>query len=197
LTPKIESLPTKTIKKRKRISKNNSMAKLILNHSSENEINLNKTSSNIFQMNMSNNVNSFTSSINNSYYKNRKDLQMQQYPTDGNYNNNNLLTNNRCNMNGVASKYTPLQMDSVDMIKLLIKQYDFFLQILIQNILLTTDQGLKHRCYTMLFSFYVTRQRIITTAKLVENSIRFSFSKIFDENRSLILRPQISFFQAP
>lgn len=88
-------------------------------------------------------------------------------------------------------------LDITEMIKLLLKQYDLFLQILIQNILLTDDQGIKYRCYTMLFSFYMTRQRVLQTAKLQDFGVNFNFTKIFNTSRELRIRPQISFFQAP
>jgi hypothetical protein len=70
------------------------------------------------------------------------------------------------------------QLEPFDLIKLLLKQYDFFLQILIQNVLLTSDQGLKYRCYSLLFSFYMTREKIINTVKLPEYTVYFNFCRV-------------------
>jgi hypothetical protein len=41
------------------------------------------------------------------------------------------------------------------------------------------------------------RQRITHSAKLFEFGVNFGFCKIFNENKDVILNPQISFFQAP
>jgi hypothetical protein len=89
------------------------------------------------------------------------------------------------------------QMETPELIKLLLTQFDFFLQILIQNMLLTNDKILLYRCYNILYSFYHVRQKVLTFSKIPEFGIKFDFCKIFNKNKDIILRPQISFFQAP
>jgi hypothetical protein len=72
-----------------------------------------------------------------------------------------------------------MQMESFELIKLLLKQFEMFLQILIQNVLLTPDNGSKYRCYSMLFSFYMARERIINTVNLPEHEVYFNFCRVF------------------
>lgn len=162
-----------------------------------------------FQMNFNNAGNtSFTRSMNNSYYHPQQYRNNQDNNTQQNINNSNNSAlffpsqnftnlNNFNNLNNLNNTKDRVQMDTQEMIKLLIKQYEFFLQILIQNVLLTSDQGLKFRCYNMIFSFYMIRQRIIQSSKLHEFEVNFDFTKIFNENKDIKLHPQISFFQAP
>jgi hypothetical protein len=73
---------------------------------------------------------------------------------------------------------TPLPLDFVERIKLLIKQYDMMLQLLIQNMLITNDPEIKYRCYNMLYSFYVARSRILSLWKFPSFEIQFKFCKV-------------------
>lgn len=72
-----------------------------------------------------------------------------------------------------------VQMDYVEQIKLLIKQYDFLIQLIIQNILLTRDDGLNFRCYSMLYSFFLMRSKILNLFKLPEYKISFNFTRVY------------------
>ena len=103
------------------------------------------------------------------------------------------------------------QMDIIEKLLFLLKQYDFMLQLLIQNLMMTDNKNLKFRCYTLLFSFYMAKQRVIENLQFPEFHVRFEFNDIFkgqNENNNFNyphpfnykyqnLRLQLSFFQPP
>ena len=103
------------------------------------------------------------------------------------------------------------QMDIIEKLLFLLKQYDFMLQLLIQNLMMTDNKNLKFRCYTLLFSFYMAKQRVIENLQFPEFHVRFEFNDIFkgqNENNNFNqphpfnykyqnLRSQLSFFQPP
>lgn len=89
------------------------------------------------------------------------------------------------------------QMDIGEMLVLLLKQYDFVIQLLIQNLMLAENRSLKYRCYNILFQFYMYRQAIIDNFKLPQFSVQFNFNQIFTETKDMLLRFQLSFFQPP
>ena len=102
-------------------------------------------------------------------------------------------------------------MDIIEKLLFLLKQYDFMLQLLIQNLMMTDNKNLKFRCYTLLFSFYMAKQRVIENLQFPEFHVRFEFNDIFkgqNENNNFNyphpfnykyqnLRLQLSFFQPP
>ena len=76
--------------------------------------------------------------------------------------------------------------------------------------MMTENKNLKFRCYTLLFSFYMAKQRVIENLKFPEFHIGFEFNEIFRErndininninnlnNKYQRLRLQLSFFQPP
>ena len=103
------------------------------------------------------------------------------------------------------------QMDIIEKLLFLLKQYDFMLQLLIQNLMMTDNKNLKFRCYTLLFSFYMAKQRVIENLQFPEFHVIFEFNDIFkgqNENNNFNyphpfnykyqnLRLQLSFFQPP
>lgn len=89
------------------------------------------------------------------------------YELNHNYIPNQILNNRQI-----------MHMDTSEMIKLLIKQFDLYLQLLIQNVLLTNDENIKYRGYLILFNFYMTRQRFFNS-KVPEFEINFSFSNVY------------------
>jgi hypothetical protein len=102
-------------------------------------------------------------------------------------------------------------MDIIEKLLFLLKQYDFMLQLLIQNLMMTDNKNLKFRCYTLLFSFYMAKQRVIENLQFPEFHVKFEFNDIFknqNENNNFNyphsfnykyqnLRLQLSFFQPP
>lgn len=68
-----------------------------------------------------------------------------------------------------------MQMDLRESTLLLIKQYDMFLQLLLQNILLAPE---KYTCYYIMYHFYMMRNRVLQMLKLREFSISFNFSRV-------------------
>ena len=83
------------------------------------------------------------------------------------------------NLNKIENSINALnQMDLLETITLLLKQYDFIIQLLIQNFMLTNNQNLKYRCYNMIFSFYMARLRIIDNYKIPEFDIKFNFNQV-------------------
>ena len=104
------------------------------------------------------------------------------------------------------------QMDIIEKLLFLLKQYDFMLQLLIQNLMMTDNKNLKFRCYTLLFSFYMAKQRVIENLKFPEFHVSFEFNDIFKNQNEMSfsnnpyqfgnnnyqnLRLQLSFFQPP
>ncbi len=73
---------------------------------------------------------------------------------------------------------TLIQMDICEQIKFLLKQYDFYLQLVLQNIFLTSDMNYKYRCYTILYNMYIQRTRIINYYRLPQFEIYFNFCKV-------------------
>ena len=140
-----------------------------------------------------------------------------------NNSNNNFITNQvNNNFNHLGFDYLPQikdinqnkcleQMDIIEKLLFLLKQYDFMLQLLIQNLMMTDNKNLKFRCYTLLFSFYMAKQRVIENLQFPEFHVKFEFNDIFksrNENnnsnypntfnhRYQNLRLQLSFFQPP
>ena len=168
---------------------------------------------------------------NNEHIKN-KNIKFNEYiNNDNNFNDNNAYDNNPNNNNIIIhptnnfnnmrydyfSKIKDLsqnkglsQMDLIEKLLFLLKQYDFMLQLLIQNLMMTENKNLKFRCYTLLFSFYMAKQRVIENLKFPEFHIGFEFNEIFRErndininninnlnNKYQRLRLQLSFFQPP
>ena len=97
-------------------------------------------------------------------------------------------------------------MDIIEKLLFLLKQYDFMLQLLIQNLMMTENKNLKLRCYTLLFSFYMAKQRVIENLRFPEFHVGFEFNEIFGErnginnninNKYQKLKLQLSFFQPP
>ena len=146
--------------------------------------------------------------------------------------NNNLILNgvNNFNYNDDKTDYFSKikdinqskglnQMDLIEKLLFLLKQYDFMLQLLIQNLMMTENKNLKFRCYTLLFSFYMAKQRVIENLKFPEFPVNFEFNEIFKEpynkknnlnfsngiyfnnninnNNYQRLKLQLSFFQPP
>ena len=140
-----------------------------------------------------------------------------------NHNNNNILYQTHNNFNNLRYDYLSQireinqskgleQMDIIEKLLFLLKQYDFMLQLLIQNLMMTDNKNLKFRCYTLLFSFYMAKQRVIENLKFPEFHVSFEFNDIFKNsnepnlsnnpypfynNNYQNLRLQLSFFQPP
>ena len=105
--------------------------------------------------------------------------------------NNNFISNqNNNNFNNFGYDYLSQikdinqnkcleQMDIIEKLLFLLKQYDFMLQLLIQNLMMTDNKNLKFRCYTLLFSFYMAKQRVIENLKFPEFHVNFEFNDIF------------------
>jgi hypothetical protein len=130
-------------------------------------------------MDNNNNI-SFNSSINKN---NNNALFEKKKNSDSSHNS----TNNNNEDYKVINHKPILQINLCEMIKVMIKQYDFFLQLLIQNIFLTNDQNVKLRCYNMLYSFYMARTKIINMFRLPHCDISFQFQRvcIFNYNKNI------------
>ena len=142
----------------------------------KNDLKTEKEIFNNFQIN--NNNNSYLTSINNSYYKDPIDFK------NNNLNNkNNAYSEYMQNTREIQEYFfnpnkSLLQMDICEQIKFLLKQFDFFLQLIIQNIFLTDDPDLKYRCYLMIYNLYLQRIRVMSMFKLPEFEISFNFTKV-------------------
>lgn len=96
--------------------------------------------------------------------------------------------------NGVIK---PLNMEFSEAAKFLLKQFEIYLQLLLQNFLLCKDPNLKLRAYTLIYNFFLERTKIVNLYNLPKFEIGFSFCRIFNEGKKLSICPQISFFQSP
>ena len=164
-----------------------------------------------------NNINYIMS---NSPIDNNNFMNNQNYINNS---NNNFITNQtNNNFNNLGFDYITQikdinqnkcleQMDIIEKLLFLLKQYDFMLQLLIQNLMMTDNNNLKFRCYTLLFSFYMAKQRVIENLKFPEFPVSFEFNDIFKSQNEINtdntlnpfnykhqnLRLQLSFFQPP
>ena len=162
--------------------------------------------------------NNFNNNQNNFLENNNINLNNQNNMLYQANNNNNHFNNLRYDylsqmkeINQNQSKGLE-QMDIIEKLLFLLKQYDFMLQLLIQNLMMTDNKNLKFRCYTLLFSFYMAKQRVIENLKFPEFHVSFEFNDIFKNQNEMSfsnnpyqfgnnnyqnLRLQLSFFQPP
>ena len=180
--------------KNKHIKNNNQFNtnfNIISNPLSSNNLNLGNNFSNPYNNNPQNNNNNM---IINSSNNNYNDMKYDYFSKMKDINQNKGLN----------------QMDLIEKLLFLLKQYDFLLQLLIQNLMMTENKNLKFRCYTLLFSFYMAKQRVIENLRFPEFHVGFEFNEIFGEgnnanynnnmnfnNKYQRLRLQLSFFQPP
>ena len=209
----------------KKINRNNNHKNLDFNinnnsnNSDKNNLNLEKKKNN-------SNNNSFKNNNNNKHIKNEKNCSpilnknnddlfyIENYNKEKiNNHNNNFYNSNNNNINlfedkNIIYKKIPIsfekniinQMDIFEKINLLIKQYDLMIQLLIQNLFMCENKNEKLRCYSILFSFYLARQRFIDTYQISNFNISFNFNQIFYINeiyKNMNIKFQYSFFQSP
>ena len=162
--------------------------------------------------------NNFNNNQNNILENNNINLNNQNnmlYQANNNNNNfNNLRYDYLSQMKEINQNQSKglEQMDIIEKLLFLLKQYDFMLQLLIQNLMMTDNKNLKFRCYTLLFSFYMAKQRVIENLKFPEFHVSFEFNDIFKNQNEMSfsnnpyqlgnnnyqnLRLQLSFFQPP
>ena len=159
---------------------------------------------------------------NQNIFLENNNINNQNYNNNTN-NSNNIIHQTNNNFNNLRYDYLSQikeinqskgleQMDIIEKLLFLLKQYDFMLQLLIQNLMMTDNKNLKFRCYTLLFSFYMAKQRVIENLKFPEFHVSFEFNDIFknpneinfsnnpypfSNNNYQNLRLQLSFFQPP
>ena len=132
------------------------------------------------------------------------------FPNQANNNFNQLRYDYLPQVQDITQNKCLEQMDIIEKLLFLLKQYDFMLQLLIQNLMMTDNKNLKFRCYTLLFSFYMAKQRVIENLKFPEFHVSFEFNDIFKSQTETNnnnpyplnykyqnLRLQLSFFQPP
>ena len=161
--------------------------------------------------------NNFNNNQNNFLENNNINLNNQNnmlYQANNNNNFNNLRYDYLSQMKEINQNQSKglEQMDIIEKLLFLLKQYDFMLQLLIQNLMMTDNKNLKFRCYTLLFSFYMAKQRVIENLKFPEFHVSFEFNDIFKNQNEMSfsnnpyqfgnnnyqnLRLQLSFFQPP
>ena len=159
---------------------------------------------------------------NQNIFLENNNINNQNYNNNTN-NSNNIIHQTNNNFNNLRYDYLSQikeinqskgleQMDIIEKLLFLLKQYDFMLQLLIQNLMMTDNKNLKFRCYTLLFSFYMAKQRVIENLKFPEFHVSFEFNDIFKNPNEINfsnnpypfsnknyqnLRLQLSFFQPP
>ena len=71
-------------------------------------------------------------------------------------NNTNITNNNQQNVIVNRSHISkPLNIDFIEIVKFFVKQFDIYLQLLIQNFLLSQDSKTKMRAYILIYNFYI------------------------------------------
>ena len=118
------------------------------------------------------------------------------HSTQNNNFDNNYTNNINTNMNRIQPS-KPLNIDFIELVRFFVKQYDIYLQLLIQNFLLCNDPKTKMRAYVLIYNFYVERTKVINTFNIPHFDVSFGFCRIFNEGKKIPLYPQISLFQAP
>ena len=158
------------------------------------------------QINNNNNLNSNINNINNNNPNNNNNIIIN---TQNNNNFNNMRYEYFTKIKDINQNKGLSQMDLIEKLLFLLKQYDFMLQLLIQNLMMTENKNLKFRCYTLLFSFYMAKQRVLENLKFPEFYVGFEFNEIFGQenginnnlnfnnNKFQRLKLQLSFFQPP
>ena len=199
-------------------NKKNKNNKLYGNNTSTKEKTKNKKHNSEYGKNKNNKYNDINKSYNiiNEPINNNDNFALNNNYNNA-FNNNNLMINPSNNYNDMRYDYFSKikdisqnkglnQMDLIEKLLFLLKQYDFMLQLLIQNLMMTENENLKFRCYTLLFSFYMAKQRVIENLKFPEFHVGFEFNEIFGERKEINnntnnkyqkLRLQLSFFQPP
>ena len=209
----------------KKINRNNNHKNLDFNINN-NSNNSDKNNLNLEKKKTNSNNNSFKNNNNNKHIKNEKNCSpilnknnddlfyIENYNKEKiNNHNNNFYNSNNNNINlfedkNIIYKKIPIsfekniinQMDIFEKINLLIKQYDLMIQLLIQNLFMCENKNEKLRCYSILFSFYLARQRFIDTYQISNFNISFNFNQIFYINeiyKNMNIKFQYSFFQSP
>ena len=178
----------------------------IKNNNKQKNNNINKNKKNVKNKKILRNKNIIQNNINNSI--NNKKNEIESNIINNNNDNNGLnMDMNYQYLNGMKeiNKTKGLsQMDIVEKLAFALKQYDFMLQLLIQNLMMVENTNLKFRCYTLLFSFYLAKQRVVQNMKFPEFHVKFDFNDIFNSTKNnakkindQVMRLQLSFFQPP
>ena len=158
-----------------------------------------------------NNFNDIMSMDNNNYMNNQNYINNTNsvFQHQSNNNFNHLRYDYLSQIKDINQNKCLEQMDIIEKLLFLLKQYDFMLQLLIQNLMMTDNKNVKFRCYTLLFSFYMAKQRVIENLKFPEFHVSFEFNDIFKNHNDINnnpnpfkykyqnLRLQLSFFQPP
>ena len=195
--------------KQKKINEHTKNKHLKLNESMNNNFNIEPINNNNFNIGNTFNNNNFNNGQNNNLILNGIN----------NFNYNDDKTDYFSKIKDINQSKGLNQMDLIEKLLFLLKQYDFMLQLLIQNLMMTENKNLKFRCYTLLFSFYMAKQRVIENLKFPEFPVNFEFNEIFKEpynkknnlnfsngiyfnnninnNNYQRLKLQLSFFQPP
>jgi hypothetical protein len=96
---------------------------------------------------------------------------------------NNYILNQQHKEDSYEYIYQPnkalIPMDYVEQTNLLMRQYDMMLQLLIQNMLMTSNPELKLKCYSMIYSYYLARTKILTYYKLPQYEVHFKFCEVY------------------
>jgi hypothetical protein len=167
---------------------NNSLINLGNNESlifKENHIiKLNNTSNIFFNKTNNNNTDNFDVSINNviksncsyKYSKNHNEVNKKK---KSKYKSAEHFIKNRELHDYFLNSNRPLiQMDICEQIKFVIKQFELYLQMILQNIFLTDNMDLKYRGYSLIYNMYMQKTRIINLYRLPHFEIYFNFCKV-------------------
>lgn len=114
----------------------------------------------------------------------------QNYPNSFSFSNQNYISNNN-----LTSSHTTI--DLAEIIRISLKYYDLYIQLIIQTALLSNNTTIKNRCLLLLNDLYKIKEQIIDFLNLPRLNLEIDFLKSFNYGKPLKISPQMSFFQAP
>lgn len=138
--------------------------------------------------------NNIDSSVQNQYYKDKHSLRNgisflnQNYPNTFSFSNQNYINNNITSSNTI---------DLAEIIRISLKYYDLYIQLIIQTACLSNNMSIKNRCLLLLNDLYKIKEQIIDFLNLPRLNLEIDFLKSFNYGKPLKISPQMSFFQAP
>lgn len=88
-------------------------------------------------------------------------------------------------------------LDLPEIVRLSLKQFDFYLQLIIQNSMLSPSQAIKKRCLSLIVEFFKLKEQTIYFLNLPKIDLSMNLLRTFNDNKPLRISPQMSFFQAP
>ena len=89
------------------------------------------------------------------------------------------------------------QYEINDLLRIILKQYDYFLQLNLQNGLLAEDKETKDKSIQILEKFFNEKELILNSLGIEKEDVYIESLDIFNKGQPLKIAPQCTFFQSP